>query len=91
MTTTLLLANADDPKLRTIDGYRSHGGYSALPRALRMTQDDVLAELEKSNLRGRGGAGFSMGKKASFLPHGWTSTWSATPTSPSRARSRTAT
>ena len=70
MTTTLLLANADDPKLRTIDGYRSHGGYSALPRALRMTQDDVLAELEKSNLRGRGGAGFSMGKKASFLPHG---------------------
>jgi NADH-quinone oxidoreductase subunit F len=70
LTTTLLLANADDPKLRTIDGYRSHGGYSALPKALKMSQDDVLAELEGSNLRGRGGAGFSMGKKASFLPKG---------------------
>jgi NADH-quinone oxidoreductase subunit F len=68
--TTLLLANADDPKLRTIDGYRSHGGYTALPKALKMSQDDVLAELEGSNLRGRGGAGFSMGKKASFLPKG---------------------
>jgi NADH-quinone oxidoreductase subunit F len=35
-----------------------------------MTADQVLKELEASGLRGRGGAGFSMGKKASFLPHG---------------------
>jgi NADH-quinone oxidoreductase subunit F len=35
-----------------------------------MTADQVLSELEASGLRGRGGAGFSMGKKASFLPHG---------------------
>ena len=35
-----------------------------------MTPDQVLKELEASGLRGRGGAGFSMGKKASFLPHG---------------------
>src|SRR6185312_4266119 len=33
------------------------------------TADHVLKELEASGLRGRGGAGFSMGKKASFLPH----------------------
>ena len=35
-----------------------------------MEQDEVLKELEDSGLRGRGGAGFSMGKKASFLPRG---------------------
>jgi NADH-quinone oxidoreductase subunit F len=35
-----------------------------------MDHEDVLKELEASGLRGRGGAGFSMGKKASFLPHG---------------------
>ena len=35
-----------------------------------MNPDEVLKELEGSGLRGRGGAGFSMGKKASFLPHG---------------------
>src|SRR2546421_4080652 len=33
-----------------------------------MEPDEVLHELEASGLRGRGGAGFSMGKKASFLP-----------------------
>ena len=35
-----------------------------------MEPDEVLKELEDSGLRGRGGAGFSMGKKASFLPRG---------------------
>ena len=35
-----------------------------------MTPEEVLKELEDSGLRGRGGAGFSMGKKASFLPRG---------------------
>ena len=35
-----------------------------------MEPDDVLAELQKSGVRGRGGAGFAMGKKASFLPKG---------------------
>src|SRR4051794_23377010 len=37
---------------------------------LEMQPDDVLHELEESGLRGRGGAGFSMGKKASFIPKG---------------------
>src|SRR3712207_6951537 len=35
-----------------------------------MAQEEILAELEDSGLRGRGGAGFSMGKKASFIPKG---------------------
>ncbi|MFL5873400.1 MAG: NADH-quinone oxidoreductase subunit NuoF [Solirubrobacterales bacterium] len=68
----VLLEHASDPALRTLDGYkRLAGGYATQERAYReMEQDEVLQELEDSGLRGRGGAGFSMGKKASFLPRG---------------------
>jgi NADH-quinone oxidoreductase subunit F len=42
-----------------------------MERAYReLESDEVLKELEDSGLRGRGGAGFAMGKKASFLPRG---------------------
>jgi len=69
--TRVLLEHAEDPKLRTLAGYRGYGGYETLERAYRtMEADEVLKELEDSGLRGRGGAGFSMGKKASFLPRG---------------------
>jgi NADH-quinone oxidoreductase subunit F len=69
--TRMLLKNAEDPALRTLDGYKSYGGYATLEKAYReMEADEVLKELEESGLRGRGGAGFSMGKKASFLPRG---------------------
>jgi NADH-quinone oxidoreductase subunit F len=68
----VLLEHAEDPALRTLDGYRRLvGGYETLERAYKdMEQDEVLKELEDSGLRGRGGAGFAMGKKASFLPRG---------------------
>jgi NADH-quinone oxidoreductase subunit F len=67
----ILLRGVDDPELRAIAGYRRRGGYRALARAFRgMDPDELLAELEQSGLRGRGGAGFSMGKKGSFLPRG---------------------
>ena len=70
--TRVLLAHAEDPALRTIEGYkRLAGGYAPMEKAYReLEQDEVLKELEDSGLRGRGGAGFSMGKKASFLPRG---------------------
>ena len=69
--TRLLLKHAEDPELCSIAGYRRHGGYSTLEKAYReMEADELLRELEDSGLRGRGGAGFSMGKKASFLPRG---------------------
>jgi NADH-quinone oxidoreductase subunit F len=69
--TRLLLANAEDPELRTLGGYKRYGGYETLERAYRgMEPEEILKELEDSGLRGRGGAGFSMGKKASFLPRG---------------------
>jgi NADH:ubiquinone oxidoreductase subunit F (NADH-binding)/NAD-dependent dihydropyrimidine dehydrogenase PreA subunit len=43
--------------------YVARGGYKGLERALAMSPEDVIAEVEKSGLRGRGGAGFSTGLK----------------------------
>jgi len=51
-----------DPK--SIDDYLALGGYSALAKALsQMTPEQVLEEVKKSNLRGRGGGGFPAGRK----------------------------
>ena len=51
-----------DPK--SIDDYLAIGGYSALAKVLfRMTSEEVLSEVKKSNLRGRGGGGFPAGSK----------------------------
>ena len=45
------------------------GGYKALEKALKeMTPDSIIEEVKKSNLRGRGGAGFPTGMKWSFVP-----------------------
>jgi NADH-quinone oxidoreductase subunit F len=67
----ILFVNIDEPGLQRLEVYERIGGYRGLRKALtEMNQDQVLKELEASGLRGRGGAGFSMGKKASFLPHG---------------------
>ncbi len=53
-----------------LDGYVERGGYSALKRILaeKMPQDQVIGEVKKSVLRGRGGAGFPTGLKWSFMP-----------------------
>jgi NADH-quinone oxidoreductase subunit F len=69
--TRILFRNVDEPKLASIGTYKRLGGYQAIHKAFKeMTPEEVLNELESSGLRGRGGAGFSMGKKASFLPRG---------------------
>lgn len=47
----------------SIDDYRARGGYEALQKALSMTSNQVIGEIETSALRGRGGAGFPTGKK----------------------------
>ncbi len=66
-----LTANFGERDLHTLDVYERLGGYAGARKALYdMTQEQVLEELEASGLRGRGGAGFSMGKKASFIPKG---------------------
>jgi NADH-quinone oxidoreductase subunit F len=66
----LLFQDIDDPALRTLDGYERRGGYEALRKALGMSREQVVHELEASAIRGRGGAGFPMGKKVSFIPQG---------------------
>ncbi|MBK5115516.1 MAG: NADH-quinone oxidoreductase subunit NuoF [Thermoleophilia bacterium] len=67
----MLFRHIDDPDLRTIDGYKRRGGYEALEKAYKFEEpEELLSELEECGLRGRGGAGFSMGKKAGFLPRG---------------------
>ncbi len=70
MTRHLLFDRIDEPGLASIDVYKRRGGYASLEKALRMPREAVLQELLDSGLRGRGGAGFAMGKKASFLPRG---------------------
>jgi NADH-quinone oxidoreductase subunit F len=66
----LLFADIDEPGLSTREVYEQRGGYESLRAALQMEPEQVLAQLEASGLRGRGGAGFAMGKKVSFLPKG---------------------
>jgi NADH-quinone oxidoreductase subunit F len=70
MTDTLLFTDIDEPGLNTLEVYERRGGYDSLRKALAMTPEQVLEQLEASGLRGRGGAGFAMGKKVSFLPKG---------------------
>ena len=66
----LLFEGIDEPGLNTLEVYQRRGGYESLRRALAMEPEEVLDNIMESGLRGRGGAGFQMGKKASFLPRG---------------------
>jgi NADH-quinone oxidoreductase subunit F len=66
----LLFTDIDEPGLNTLDVYERRGGYQALRKALAMTPEAVLEQLKASGIRGRGGAGFAMGTKVSFLPKG---------------------
>jgi len=54
--------------LLTLSGYERAGGWNGLKATLEMSPDDALYAFHRSGLRGRGGAGFPMGRKASFLP-----------------------
>src|SRR3989442_130196 len=54
---------------RSLDVYRANGGYEAIKKVLdSMSPDEVINEVKKSVLRGRGGAGFPPGMKRSFVP-----------------------
>ncbi len=48
--------------------YEKDGGYGEARRAMRMSREEIVEEAKKANLRGRGGAGFPMGIKWSFMP-----------------------
>jgi NADH-quinone oxidoreductase subunit F len=57
------------PNSNKIDTYLQLEGYQALDKALKqMTPEQIVDEVKKSNLRGRGGAGFPAGMKWSFVP-----------------------
>jgi NADH-quinone oxidoreductase subunit F len=70
MSKHLLFDRIDEPGLNTLAVYEKRGGYGALRKAFGMPQAAIVEEISQSGLRGRGGAGFRMGQKASFLPKG---------------------
>jgi NADH-quinone oxidoreductase subunit F len=68
----VILAGLDGNNWRLKD-YEARGGYQALRKVLDgMTPEAVIAEVKKSALRGRGGAGFPTGLKWSFMPRQYT-------------------
>ena len=56
------------PDSRSLQTYLRDGGYQGLRKALQWGPQRVVEEVKKSNLRGRGGAGFATGLKWTFLP-----------------------
>jgi NADH-quinone oxidoreductase subunit F len=67
MTKKLLLNKVNIPGIKGFDVYRREGGYQSVEKALKMQTGDIVEEIKKSGLRGRGGAGFPTGMKWSFL------------------------
>jgi NADH-quinone oxidoreductase subunit F len=63
----VLLAGADERDLTQLAEYQAVGGYRGVTKARAMTSDALIDELQKATLRGRGGAGFPMGRKASLI------------------------
>jgi NADH-quinone oxidoreductase subunit F len=68
MPELLVLAGSEQSPLRDLAEYRKAGGYVQLESARAMTPHQVTEQLIASNLRGRGGAFFPTGRKASFIP-----------------------
>ena len=71
----ILLNNMEQPGYTgSLADYEGAGGYQALRKVLKdMQPDQVIEEVKKSGLRGRGGAGFPAGVKWGFIPkdHPW--------------------
>jgi NADP-reducing hydrogenase subunit HndC len=66
--TRIVLRRAGIIDPESIDDYIIHDGYQALGKALTdMAPEDVIAEINKSGLQGRGGAGFPTGRKWNFV------------------------
>jgi NADH-quinone oxidoreductase subunit F len=62
----IVLPNIEN--LYLIDVYEKHGGFAAAKKAFSQSPDDIIDQVKKSGLRGRGGAAFSAGLKWSFMP-----------------------
>jgi NADH-quinone oxidoreductase subunit F len=66
--TTYLSHSYAKPNGWTLSAYENAGGYRGARRALSMTREQVIDEVKKAHIRGRGGAGFDCGMKWSFMP-----------------------
>ena len=67
MSRKILLDKIGIAGIETFPVYRSNGGYASVEKALKMQPIDIVEEVKKSGLRGRGGAGFPTGLKWSFI------------------------
>jgi NADH-quinone oxidoreductase subunit F len=68
MATKILTEHINEPGIHTFEVYRKKGGYEAVEKAIKkMTPEEIVEEVKKAGVRGRGGAGFPMGMKWSFL------------------------
>ena len=63
----ILLDKINIPGIKTYEVYRQNGGYASVEKALKMDPDAITEEVKTSGLRGRGGAGFPVGLKWSFI------------------------
>ena len=63
----ILTVDWDKADSFALSTYKASGGYTALPKALKMQPQQIVDEVVKSNLRGRGGAGFPTGMKWNFV------------------------
>src|SRR3712207_4768475 len=67
MAIKILTENVNVEGIQSIDVFKQKGGYRAVEKALKMTPEEIVEEVKKSGLRGRGGAGFPTGMKWSFI------------------------
>jgi len=70
MAEKIIMKNMEKPGYTgSLEDYEAAGGYTALRKALKeMSPDEIIEEVKKSGLRGRGGAGFPTGVKWGFIP-----------------------
>ena len=64
----VLTCNVHRAGSERIQVYLDHGGYQAARKALRMEPDEIIDQVKRSGLRGRGGAGFPTGLKWGYMP-----------------------
>ncbi len=64
----VIMKHQDVPGMERLPVYQDHGGYQMLKQAMEQAPADLIDTVHKAQIRGRGGAGFSMGQKWKFVP-----------------------